>query len=146
MSNSNSDRRKFIKTTSALSGMLLFSGISNKIKAETIAPPTTAKVYPNRIKFAVININHPHIYGMTDAVKRGGGQLVALYAKEPDLIADFLKSFPEAKLAKDEREILEDPSIQLVLSSGIPDERAPLGIRVMQHGKDYLLINLVSLL
>ena len=43
-----------------------------------------------------------------------------------------------AKLAKDEREILEDNSIQLVLSSGIPDERAPLGIRVMQHGKDYL--------
>jgi predicted dehydrogenase len=26
----------------------------------------------------------------------------------------------------------------LVLSSGIPDERAPLGIRVMEHGKDYL--------
>ena len=39
---------------------------------------------------------------------------------------------------KSENEILEDPSIQLVLSSGIPDERAPLGIRVMNHGKDYL--------
>ena len=25
-----------------------------------------------------------------------------------------------------------------MLSSGIPDERAPLGIRVMKHGKDYL--------
>ena len=41
-------------------------------------------------------------------------------------------------MAKSEAEILEDPSIHLVLSSGIPDERAPLGIRVMQHGKDYL--------
>ena len=28
--------------------------------------------------------------------------------------------------------------MQLVLSAAIPDERAPLGIRVMQHGKDYL--------
>ena len=37
-----------------------------------------------------------------------------------------------------EDEILEDPAIQLVLSSGIPVERAPLGIRVMQHGKDYM--------
>src|SRR6188768_1958957 len=27
---------------------------------------------------------------------------------------------------------------QLVLSSIIPNERAPLGIRVMQHGKDYM--------
>jgi predicted dehydrogenase len=135
---SNSNRRKFLKTTSALSGMFLFSGVNNPIKAETLLPSTPLKLYPNRIKFAVININHPHIYGMTDAIKRGGGELVALYAKEPELVADYLKAYPEAKLAKSETEILEDPSIQLVLSSGIPEERAPLGIRVMQHGKDYL--------
>ena len=138
MPESNSDRRKFIKNTTALSGMLLFGGMSSKIKAVTIATPAPMKLYPNRIKFAVININHSHIYSMTEAIKRGGGELVALYAKEPELIAGYLKKFPEAKLAKSENEILEDPSIQLVLSSGIPDERAPLGIRVMQHGKDYL--------
>ena len=79
MRSNHSDRRKFIKTTSALSGMLLFSGMSNKIKAETIAQAPPTKVYPNRIKFGVININHPHIYGMAEAIKRGGGQLVALY-------------------------------------------------------------------
>jgi len=138
MSPSNSDRRKFIKKTTALSGMLLFQGVTNTIKAETYIPPTPSMISNNRIKFAVININHPHIFGMTDAIKRGGGELVALYAKEPDLAADFLKTYPEAKLAKSEKEILEDPTIQLILSSGIPDERAPLGIRVMQHGKDYL--------
>jgi len=139
MSISKSDRRKFLKSTSALSGMFLLSGFSNELKSSTLSQTAAPiKVYPNRIKFAVININHPHIYGMTDAIKRGGGELVALYAKESDLVATFLKTYPEAKLAKDEREILEDNSIQLVLSSGIPDERAPLGIRVMQHGKDYL--------
>ena len=42
------------------------------------------------------------------------------------------------KAVADERAILEDPSIQLVLSSIIPIERAPLGVRVMQHGKDYM--------
>ena len=136
MSQSNSNRRKFIKTTSALSGLFLFSGMD--IKAETFIPPTSTKALPNRIKFGVININHPHIYGMTQAIKRGGGELVALYAKEPELVADYLKAYPEAKLAKSENEILEDPSIHLILSSGIPDERAPLGIRAMQHGKDYL--------
>jgi predicted dehydrogenase len=34
---------------------------------------------------------------------------------------------------------LEDNSIQLIMSSGIPVERAPLGIEVMKHGKDYLV-------
>ena len=37
-----------------------------------------------------------------------------------------------------EKEILNDSSIQLVLSSQIASERAPLGIKVMKHGKDYL--------
>lgn len=135
---SNSDRRKFLKKASVLSGMYLLSGLENKVKSETLLPATSKPVIANRIKFAVINIDHPHIYGMTDAIKRGGGELVALYAKQPELSAAFLKTYPEAKLAKSEDEILEDTSIHLILSSGIPDERAPLGIRVMKHGKDYL--------
>ena len=138
MNQSSSDRRKFLKNASVLSGMYLFSGIRNTVKSEVIIQPKPQPVFANRIKFAVINIDHPHIYGMTDAIKRGGGELIAVYAKQPEMVAAFSKSYPEAKLAKSEAEILEDPSIQLVLSSGIPDERAPLGIRVMQHGKDYL--------
>jgi predicted dehydrogenase len=138
MNQSNSDRRKFLKNASMLSGMYLLSGFQNKVRSETFIQTNTKPIIANRIKFAVININHPHIYGMTDAIKRGGGELVTVYAKEPELTAAFLKAYPEAKLAKSEAEILEDASIHLVLSSGIPDERAPLGIRVMKHGKDYL--------
>ena len=70
---------------------------------------------------------------------RAGGQLTAVYAKEPDLLAAFSKQFPQAKVARSEDEILNDSSIQLVVSAGIPDERGPLGIRVMQHGKDYMV-------
>jgi predicted dehydrogenase len=90
------------------------------------------------IRFAVIGINHSHINGQVGAVMRGGGELVAVHAKEPDLLAAFAQQFPRAKVARSEAEILEDPSIQLVLSSIVPVERAPLGIRVMQHGKDYM--------
>src|SRR4029078_1413790 len=42
------------------------------------------------------------------------------------------------KQARSEAEILEDKAIQLVVSAGIPADRAPLGIRVMQHGKDFM--------
>jgi predicted dehydrogenase len=91
-----------------------------------------------RIKFSVIGINHNHINSMTEAVIRGGGQLVSLYAKEANLIADFTKKFPQVKLAASENEILEDKSIQLILSSIIPEQRAGVGIRAMQHGKDYM--------
>jgi predicted dehydrogenase len=93
---------------------------------------------PSRLRFAVVGINHSHIYSQVGAVQRGGGELVAVHAQEPDLLAEFTKRLPQAKVARSEAEILEDRSIQLVLSSIIPDQRAPLGIRVMQHGKDYM--------
>ena len=41
------------------------------------------------------------------------------------------------KLASED-EILNDKTIQLVAGAPIPDLRAPLGIRVMKAGKDYL--------
>lgn len=91
-----------------------------------------------KIKFAVIGINHGHIHQQIAAVRRGGGELVWFYAKEPDLAASFTKRYPEVKVARNEAEILEDKTIQLVTSAAIPDERAPLGIRAMQHGKDYM--------
>jgi predicted dehydrogenase len=71
-------------------------------------------------------------------VQRGGGELVSFHAKEPDLASEFAKRFPQARQVRDEREVLEDPAIQLVLSSAIPVERAPLGMRVMRAGKDYM--------
>jgi predicted dehydrogenase len=75
---------------------------------------------------------------MMGAVIRGGGELVSFYVKEPELASQFAKRYTQAKQARSEQEILEDKSIQLVLSSIIPSERAPLGVRVMQHGKDYM--------
>ena len=139
MNNPKKLRRQFLKDSVKASGLMIMSPLIHQVKfVESAKRQKEIITAPNRLKFAVINIDHPHIYGMTEAIKRGGGELVALYAEQPDLTAAFLKAFPEAKLAKSENEILEDPVIQVVLSSGIPDKRAPLGIRVMQHGKDYL--------
>jgi len=99
------------------------------------APPAKPQY---SIKFAVIGIDHNHILGITDAVKRGGGQLVKVHSTNQTALADFQRRYPEAKLAASEDEILSDPSIQLVASAAIPDLRAPLGVRVLRHGKDYL--------
>ena len=91
-----------------------------------------------RLRFSVIGINHDHIHSQVGATIRGGGQFVSFYAKEPDLAAAFAKRYPDVKQARSKKEILEDKNVQLVLSAAIPVERAPLGIRVMQHGKDYM--------
>lgn len=133
MKESQPNRRKFIKASAnTAAGVAAVSMLpKNSLGAQEVAKAP-------RIKFSAIGLNHSHIYGQVGAVERGGGELVSFFATEPDLIAAFSKRFPRAKLARDEKEILEDRSIQLVVSASIPDERAPLGIRVMEHGKDYM--------
>lgn len=126
------NRRRFIKDSSkAAAGIALLPSLANHTWAYARKPP--------RIRFSVIGTNHPHIYGMVEAVIKGGGELVSVYAKEPEQVAAFSKKYPQAKPARTPKEILQDPSIQLVLSSAIPADRAPLGIEVMQHGKDFLV-------
>lgn len=110
-----------------------------RVVHEVAQPDQDADEKPKySIKFAVCGMSHDHIYGMASAIQRGGGVLVAAYGAEPDKVAAFKKRFPDVKMVKSEDEILNDPSIQLVLSSTIPNERAPLGVRVMKKGKDYL--------
>lgn len=124
-------RRSFIRGLVAAGGSLVLPSASNAFGMRTLSAP--------RIRFSVIGINHGHIYGMCHAVIRGGGELVAVYAKEADLLASFTKQFPQVNVVNDPRAILEDHTIQLIMSSGIPVERAPLGIQVMKYGKDYLV-------
>ncbi len=140
MKKGRSDRREFIRASvGSTAGAVLASTFS----ASAFAGAARAQDKPSgekaRIRFSAIGLNHNHIYGQVDSVIRGGGELVSYFAPEADLAASFAKRFPRAKLARSRQEILEDKSIQLVVSASIPNERAPLGIEVMRHGKDFMV-------
>ena len=142
MKQENENRRKFLRQSmQSAAGLMMIplagQAMDNPIITESASPTIPTYAAP-RIKFSVIGMNHGHIYGQVEAVSRGGGELISYYAKEDDLAAAFGKRYPKAKRVASEQEILSDPSIQLVLSAGIPKDRAPLGIRVMKSGKDYM--------
>jgi Predicted dehydrogenases and related proteins len=133
----NLTRRALLKTTAGLAAGLTAASIFPSSLSAAVHTLRRGRVAP-RIKFGVIGLNHGHINGQVDTTTKGGGELVSFYAKEPDLRDAFAKRYPNAKVAKDEREVLEDPTIQLILSASIPSERAPLGVRVMKAGKDFM--------
>src|SRR3954449_3691788 len=130
MTGSPIDRRRFMQAVASAAAI-------SALPKDGFGMPVKQSARP-RIRFSVIGINHSHINSQVNSVLRGGGELVSLYAAEEDLAAAFMKTFPQVKRARTDTEILDDPSIQLVLSSAIPEQRAPIGIRVMQHGKDYM--------
>jgi predicted dehydrogenase len=90
------------------------------------------------IRFSTVGLNHDHIYGQTDALLQAGAELVSFHATEPGLAYRYSRRYPTARLAGSIEEILEDETVQLLIGAAIPCERAPLGIAVMRHRKDYM--------
>jgi predicted dehydrogenase len=148
MKNAFTGRRRFLKHAGLMGSIAMMTGLPNSALPyeregqrviEDAVLPTQAEAPPKfHIKFSVCGMSHDHIYGMVGAIQRGGGELVSAWGGEPDKLAAFTKRFPEVKIVATHEEILNDPSTQLVLSSQIASERAPLGVRVMHHDKDYL--------
>jgi predicted dehydrogenase len=138
----NSDRRTFLQSA-GLAGMVsavapaAFSQTNSGAVVQEKAK-TTAPAAKHSIRFGVVGLDHAHINGMTAAVQRGGGKLVSVYGSDPKQVAEFRGRFGDVKVARSEDEVIEDPSLQVVVAAPIPDLRAPLGVKVMRAGKDYL--------
>ena len=92
---------------------------------------------PGEFRFAAIGLDHGHIYGMCNGLTEAGGELAWVFDTDPQRIAAFCAAYPGVRVARSEAEVLEDPAIRLVASATIPCRRGPLGVRVMDHGKDY---------
>ncbi|MFB9277782.1 Gfo/Idh/MocA family protein [Cohnella cellulosilytica] len=87
--------------------------------------------------FAATALDHGHIYGMCNGLIEAGATLKWVYDPDPDKIRQFVKTYPQAKVAESEQQILQDPEVSLVAAAAVPSERGPLGVKVMEHGKDY---------
>ncbi|HEX3499413.1 MAG TPA: Gfo/Idh/MocA family oxidoreductase [Stellaceae bacterium] len=92
------------------------------------------------VRFAAIGLNHFHIYGQIDLLLRAGAEFVAYCGEEEKFFAKpFSETYPQARRVDDPRRILDDDSIALVVSAAVNSERAPLGVAVMRHGKDFMV-------
>jgi predicted dehydrogenase len=86
---------------------------------------------------AAIGLEHGHIFGMCQSLEAAGANVVKVHDEDPKKIEQFNKLFPNAKVVSSEQEILEDNSIKLVATAHVPSERGPLGLRVLDHDKDF---------
>lgn len=90
-----------------------------------------------KLRFAAVQLEHTHIYDMCSHLIGAGAELVAVYDPDPIKCEGFAARFPNVALASSVDAILTNPTIHLVASAAVPDERAELGLRVMAASKDY---------
>lgn len=103
------------------------------------APEGKAKAVVAKGEFviAAIGLDHGHIFGMCNGLLEAGAELKWVYDPDPDKVSSFVKRYPQVQAAESEEQILQDPAVHLVAGAKIPSERCALGMRVMDHGKDY---------
>jgi predicted dehydrogenase len=90
-------------------------------------------------RFAAIGLDHRHVYDMTEGLLAAGGDCVGYNSDttDPRVLAGFRKRFPHVPEATRER-LLDDPSIDFIVLSAVPSDRAALAIEAMRRGKDVM--------
>jgi predicted dehydrogenase len=92
------------------------------------------------VRFAAIGLDHFHIFGQIDLLRRAGAEFVAYCGAEQKFFPKpFAEVYPQARRVDDPRRLLEDDGIALIVSAAVNSERAPLGVAAMRHGKDFMV-------
>jgi len=103
------------------------------------APTADTKkvVQPGEFNFSAAFLDHGHIVGQCNGLCDAGATLKSVFDPDPKKVALFKQRFPNVIVADSFQEILDDKDIQMVAAAAIPNRRGPIGIQVMQAGKDY---------
>ena len=91
------------------------------------------------MKFAAIGIDHRHIFGMAANLMAEGAEFGGWWTEgEPEPLEGFVKRFPDVPRVDHWQALLDDPSIDLIVISCIPRDRAAHAIAAMAAGKDVM--------
>ncbi len=90
-------------------------------------------------RFAAIGLDHRHVYDMTEGLLATGAECTGYNpdTTDPRVLAGFRKRFPHVPEASRER-LLDDRSIDFIVLSAVPSDRAALAIEAMRRGKDVI--------
>jgi len=90
-------------------------------------------------RFAAIGLDHRHVYDMTEGLLAAGAECVGYNSDttDPRVLAGFRKRFPSVPEAPRER-LLDDRSIDFIVLSAVPCDRAALAVEAMRRGKDVM--------
>jgi predicted dehydrogenase len=91
-------------------------------------------------RFAAIGLDHRHVYDLTAGLLAAGATCVGHDPATTDarVLAGFRKRFPDIPAVSRER-LLDDPSIDFIVLSAVPRDRAALAIEAMRRGKDIMV-------
>jgi len=92
------------------------------------------------MRFGAIGLDHRHIYHMVGGLLEAGATCAGYDpgTSDPRVLEGFRERFPALPAVERER-LLDDPSIDVIVSAAIPSDRAALAVNAMMRGKDVMV-------
>ncbi len=92
------------------------------------------------LTLSIMGIDHGHIFDMLDEMIKEGCKCNHFWTKgSPLTLKEFKKKYPNIKRVENKSEILNDDTVDIILISSIPKDRANLSIDVLKAGKDVMV-------
>ncbi|MGF1476581.1 MAG: Gfo/Idh/MocA family protein [Geminicoccaceae bacterium] len=91
------------------------------------------------ITFAAIGLDHRHIYHQVGRLLELGCRCKGYWTGGASVsLEGFRRRFPDLQAVAERKTLLEDESVQLIVTAGIPNERASIAIESLRLGKDVM--------
>jgi predicted dehydrogenase len=92
------------------------------------------------LTLSILGIDHGHIFDMLDEMIKEGCKCNHFWTEgSPLTLKEFKKKYPNIKRVENKTEILNDDTVDMILISSIPKDRANLSIEVLKAGKDVMV-------
>jgi predicted dehydrogenase len=100
-----------------------------------MAAPSLSR--PEPVRFAAVGLEHVHVEILVQALLRAGGMLAAVVEADDELHARRARGWPGAPRTTLDG-VLDDPSIELVVTAAVPSDRGRIAALALECGRDVL--------
>ncbi len=92
------------------------------------------------MRFGAIGLDHRHVYHMVGGLLEAGATCAGYDpgTSDPRVLEGFRERFPTLRATERQR-LLEDPTVDVIVSAAIPSDRAAIAVSAMTHGKDVMV-------
>jgi len=90
------------------------------------------------VRFAAVGLDHAHIFGQISGLLAQGCTLVGLSSADAEaaVAQEVRRRWPDVPWVDDADELLHDPTVELITTAAVPDQRAAIALTALRNGKD----------
>lgn len=100
----------------------------------------TSRSARSPVRIAAIGLDHAHIFGQLTGLLDAGCELVGTVTADPRsaVAVEVRRRWPDVPVVDEPRELLDDESVELVVTAAVPDQRASIAAAALAAGKNVM--------